>query len=106
MHPLLQRKGARPTTAESGPHAQLTDKWSPEIWNSLISEALNFPHVIEGRSSVSMATTRALLFDDKTTILNPETSLSPHEPLEPVHIHDVTDTSLHMCLPKERTEEV
>jgi phospholipase/carboxylesterase len=34
------------------------------------------------------------------------TSLSPNEPLEPVHIHGVTDTSTHLCLPVERAQEV
>ena len=36
----------------------------------------------------------------------PETSLSTKEPLEPVHIHGVTDTSTHLCLPTQRANEV
>jgi len=40
------------------------------------------------------------------TVNAPETSLSPREPLEPVHIHGVTDTSTHLCLPVDRAHEV
>lgn len=40
------------------------------------------------------------------TVSAPETSLSPREPLEPVHIHGVTDTSAHLCLPFERAHAV
>jgi len=43
----------------------------------------------------------------QSTVRAPETSLSPpSEPLEPVHIHGVTDTSIHLCLPVERANEV
>jgi len=34
----------------------------------------------------------------------PGTSLAPGERLEPVHIHGVANTSLHVCLPKARGE--
>ena len=42
----------------------------------------------------------------KRIVSAPETSLSPTESLEPVHIHGVTDTSTHLCLPVERANEV
>lgn len=29
-----------------------------------------------------------------------------NHPLEPVHIHGVNDTSIHLCLPKERATQV
>src|SRR5665213_1253924 len=32
--------------------------------------------------------------------------VSPTEPLEPVHIHGVSDTSTHLCLPVERASVV
>jgi phospholipase/carboxylesterase len=36
-----------------------------------------------------------------------ETSLAPiDERLEPVHLHGVFDTSLHLCLPVDRAREV
>lgn len=43
---------------------------------------------------------------DQRTLISPQTSLSPINPLEPVHIHGVTDTSTHLCLPAERANEV
>jgi hypothetical protein len=36
----------------------------------------------------------------------PETSLAPKQRLEPVHIHGVSDTSLHLCLPVSRGKEL
>ncbi|MBD7950879.1 hypothetical protein H9652_10740 [Oerskovia sp. Sa4CUA1] len=56
---------------------------------------------------MSPATSRALFLDglDRTTV--PATSLAaPDQRLEPVHLHGVTDTSLHLCLPRARAEEV
>jgi hypothetical protein len=55
---------------------------------------------------VSPAPSRALLLTDQRTVSAPQTSLSPSDPLEPVHIHGVTDTSTHLCLPVERANEV
>jgi phospholipase/carboxylesterase len=62
--------------------------------------------VTEGHSSVSPAPSRALLLTDQRTVSAPRTSLSPSDPLEPVHIHGVTDTSTHLCLPVERANEI
>jgi hypothetical protein len=36
----------------------------------------------------------------------PETSLAPGQRLEPVHLHGVHDTSIHLCLPAERGREL
>jgi len=46
------------------------------------------------------------LLTGQRTVSAPETSLSPTEPLEPVHIHGVSDTSTHLCLPVERASVV
>ena len=62
--------------------------------------------VAEGHSSVSPLPSRALLLTGQSVIVAPETSLSTSEPLEPVHIHGVTDTSAHLCLPAERANEI
>jgi hypothetical protein len=72
----------------------------------LIARAVQFDGVIEGHSSVSRGPTRALLLTNLSEISAPETSLSPREPLESVHIHGVTDTSTHLCLPVERAIEI
>ncbi len=106
MSPLPKRSGFKPNISSSGPHAQLSDQSSPELWGRLIFESIAMEHVVEGRSSVSPLTSRALLFDDISAIISPETSLSPTEPLEPVHIHGFHDTSIHACLPIKRVLEV
>lgn len=36
----------------------------------------------------------------------PETSLAPGQELEPLQLHGVSDTSLHVCLPTERGQEL
>lgn len=103
---LAPRQGQRPTTSTEGPQRQLDQHASPELWGLLVAGALRFPHVIEGHSQVSPAATRALLFDDLREPLADSTSLAPRPPLEPAHIHGVTDTSSHLCLPPARAVEV
>ena len=67
----------------------------------------SLPHVIEGHSAVSPASSRALFLNDLLVPRIPETSLAPPtERLEPVHLHGVSDTSLHLCLPRDRALEV
>ena len=103
---LQPRQGPRPDTSSSGPHRQLTQQAPPELWGRLVYEAFGLPHVVEGSSQVSPASSRALLFDDLQTPLTPGTSLAPDPPLEPAHLHGVTDTSMHLCLPGRRAAEV
>lgn len=79
---------------------------SPALWGELVWKATRFEGVVEGRSAVSPTDSRALLLADHQAIIAPETSLSPRDPLEPVHIHGVTDTSLHLCLPVKRANEI
>ena len=64
-------------------------------------------HVTEGHSSVSVPSSRAVFLDDMTVPRSAETSLAPvTERLEPVHLHGVSDTSLHVCLPLDRARTV
>jgi phospholipase/carboxylesterase len=106
MGNLEKRPGERPLTSYEGPHSQLSDQSSAELWSALIQRCLKLPHIIKGISSVSPKTSVALLFDDIMKIINPASSLSPNDPLEPVHIHGAHDTSLHMCLPIARAKAV
>ena len=106
MRRILSKSGIRPKTSDTGPHSQTSDQSAPELWGRLIAEAIKLPHVVEGKSAVSPISSRALLFDDLTQITKPETSLTQTGPLEPVHIHGVHDTSIHLCLPKDRAQEI
>lgn len=92
--PLRPRAGDRPRTSTEGPHRQLTDRASPELWGRLVAEVFALPSVHEGHSRVSLPSSRAVLLDgvDAAT--------------EPVHLHGVSDTSLHLCLPPPRAREV
>jgi len=103
---LRSRAGERPETSNDGPHRQLSQCSSPAQWGELVARAMELTGVTEGHSSVSPAPSRALLLTDQRTVSAPQTSLSPSDPLEPVHIHGVTDTSTHLCLPVERANEV
>ncbi|MDF2444464.1 MAG: hypothetical protein JWR01_2667 [Subtercola sp.] len=58
--------------------------------------------VVEGHSQVSPPSSRAVFLADRLVERAPETSLAPGRRLEPVHLHGVTDTSIHLCLPAER----
>jgi|SRR5664280_326438 len=103
---LQPRAGKSPETSDEGPHRQLNQNSLPALWGELVARAVQLDGVIEGHSSVSPAPSRALLLTSLSEISAPETSLSPGEPLEPVHIHGATDTSTHLCLPVERANEV
>ncbi len=101
-----KRSGVKPETSAAGPHSQLTQQSSAIFWNALVERTKLIPNVMHGVSSVSPRTSIALLFDDLTAISLPESSLSSKAPLEPVHIHGPHDTSLHLCLPLDRAQEV
>lgn len=103
---LAPRSDPRPATSEEGPHRQLDQQAPPELWGRLVAEVFALPHVREGHSQVSPASSRAVLFDDLDAVADASTSLAPLPPLEPVHLHGVSDTSLHLCLPSERAREV
>lgn len=100
------RQGPRPATSTEGPHRQLDQQAPPELWGRLVAASFALPHVVEGHSQVSPASSRALLFDDLTDVVAEETSLATSPPLEPVHLHGVADTSIHLCLPGERAAQV
>ena len=66
---------------------------------------MTIDHVSEGRSSISMADSRALLLPELARE-HGEWSLATSGSIEPAHVHGVTDTSVHLCLPVERAREV
>lgn len=96
------RDGERPIVSTEGPQRQLSQRSTPEIWGRLVAEVFALPGVIEGHSAVSPASSRAVHLVDQVDELSPETSLAPGRRLEPVHLHGVSDTSVHLCLPADR----
>lgn len=101
-----RRRGYRPETTTEGPHRQLNQLAPPEIWGRLVWEVFALPNVIEAHSKVSPATSRAVYLTDLVEELSPQTSLAPGHRLEPVHLHGVEDTSIHLCLPASRGREL
>lgn len=96
------RCGERPTTSDEGPHRQLDQRSSPALWGELVARVFALPGVVEGHSQVSPASSRAVFLVGQAVELSPETSLAPGRRLEPVHLHGVDDTSVHLALPAER----
>jgi len=103
---IAARPGDRPQTSVEGPHRQLTQRATPELWGRLVAEVFGLPGTEEGISQVSPASSRAVLLVDQHEELDPSTSLAPGRRLEPVHLHGVDDTSVHLCLPAERGRRV
>jgi hypothetical protein len=62
--------------------------------------------VVEGHSQVSPASSRAVFLAEQAQEHSPETSLAPGRRLEPVHLHGVQDTSVHLVLPVERGQRL
>ena len=96
------RPGPRPITSNQGPHRQIDQKASPALWGELVARTFALPGVIEGHSQVSPADSRAVFLADQRVERAPETSLAPGRRLEPVHLHGVSDTSVHLVLPSIR----
>ncbi|MFT2708087.1 luciferase family protein [Clavibacter zhangzhiyongii] len=100
------RPGPRPSLSDEGPQRQLTDRAAPELWGRLVAHAFSLPGVRESHSQVSPASSRGLFLRDLETPIVPWTSLAPEGRLEPVHLHGVDDTSVHLCLPVARGAEL
>lgn len=101
--PIPRRLGERPDTSKQGPHRQLTQNASPQVWGLLASRLFDLPGVSEGHSSVSLPSSRALLLDKSAANGPNEAFLGG---TEFTHLHDVFDTSLHLCLPIDRAREI
>ena len=100
------REGGRPLISSEGPQRQLSQQSSPEMWGRLVAGTFALDSVIEGHSQVSPASSRAVFLVDVLQERLPETSLAPGKRLEPVHLHGVQDTSIHVCLPAARGAEL
>lgn len=107
MADLPLRSGVRPMTSASGQHRQLSQHSHPDIWGRVAAAIFAMDRVVEGRSAVCSSSARAAFLEDVLVPRSAETSLAPITArLEPVHLHGVADTSLHLCLPAARAHEV
>lgn len=79
---------------------------SPALWGELIARVFSLDGVEEGISQVSPLSSRAVFLSDQSVERSPETSLAPGRRLEPVHLHGVQDTSIHLVLPPDRGDEL
>ncbi|CAN5151936.1 hypothetical protein BH09ACT6_BH09ACT6_09840 [soil metagenome] len=100
------RPGSRPRVSVEGPQRQLSQQSPPGLWGTLVSEVFSLPGVIEGHSQVSPASSRAVFLLDMVAERAPQTSLAPGRRLEPVHLHGVGDTSIHLVLPPDRGRQL
>ena len=100
-----QRTGERPLVSTEGPQTQLTQQSPPEIWGQLVARTFDLDSVMEGHSQAP-ASSRAVFLLDELKERAAETSLAPGKRLEPVHLHGVSDTSLHLCVPAERGQQL
>ncbi len=89
-----------------GPQTQLSQQSSPALWGQLVARTFELDSVVEGHSQVSPASSRAVFLADMVEEHSSETSLAPGKLLEPVHLHGVHDTSVHLCLPAKRGAEL
>lgn len=77
------------------------------MWGELVNAVFRLPGVVEGHSTVSPASTRAVLIEGVELPAEPNRSLAPVDArFEPAHIHGVEDTSLHLVLPQDRGREL
>ena len=101
------REGSRPRVSTSGPQRQLDQKSSPAVWGELVSAVFQLPGVVEGHSAVSPASSRAVFTEGVDVPIEPRRSLAPADARsEPVHLHGVDDTSIHLVLPPDRGREL
>ena len=104
---FITRLGDRPRTSTEVPHRQLNQHATPRLWNALAEAVFALPGVVEGQSFVGTSSSRAVFLEDLLEPRSANTSLAPiTERLEPVHLHGIEDTSLHLCLPADRAHEV
>lgn len=100
------RPGERPKVSQSGPQTQLSQHAPAALWGKLVAAVFSSPGVLEGHSSISPASSRAVFLEDRIEPPREETTLAPGHRFEPVHIHGVHDTSAHLVLAPDRGAEL
>ncbi len=107
MTALHPRDGQRPRVSTDGPQRQLDQQAPPAVWGELVAAVFALPGVVEGHSAVSPASSRAVHLTGIALPVEPRRSLAPVDArFEPVHLHGVDDTSLHLVLDPARSAEL
>lgn len=99
---LPARRGDRPRTHPVTPHEQLDQNAPREMQEALYERMRNLPGVVEGRSNVSLPTSRALHLDLRAGS-GPWTAFMVGR--EFAHLHGYHDGSMHLALPPELRDE-
>ncbi len=104
---LPVRNGERPSTSVNGGHKQISDQASPALWGELMYQVFSRPEIYQGKTHTQCADSFALFYVDKILTRYPNCSLADQrDQLEPVHIHGVFDTSLHLILELNHARQV
>ena len=94
---LPKRAGVRPSTSTEIPHRQLDQQpRDSRHVDAILAEALTWPAVLGGESSISVEGARALTLDESTAAGPKEAFLVDREFC---HVHAQGDFSLHAALP-------
>ncbi len=94
---LPKRTGSRPTTTSEIPHSQLDQQpVDSRHVDAILAEAMTWPAVLGGPSSVSVEGARALSLDASTACGPKEAFMVGREFC---HVHAQGDFSLHAALP-------
>jgi len=94
---LPQRAGSRPSTSSEIPHCQLDQQPGDSRYvDAILAEALTWPAVRGGPSSISVEGARALTLDESTAPAPREAFMVDREFCQ---VHAQGDFSLHAALP-------
>jgi len=94
---LPQRAGPRPSTSNEIPHCQLDQQPGDSRYvDAIFAEALTWPSVLGGPSSISVEGARALTLDESAAPGPKEAFMVGREFC---HVHAQGDFSLHAALP-------
>ena len=103
MIELPPRAGAKPKTTSTNPHQQRSQNPSSEVYELLLRQAFEFPHVERRASAISVPGAQALWLSEEVASARPEAFLIGREF---AHVHPPYDGSMHMMLPPEAVDVV
>ena len=103
MFELPPRVGAKPTTTSTNPHQQQSQNPTPDVYELLLRQAFEWPHVERRPSAISVPGAQALWLSEEVASARPEAFLIGREF---AHVHPPYDGSMHMMLPPAAVDEV